>query len=308
MRARRADAAGFVEHLGVKVHYEVFGDGEPTILLLPTWTLIHKRFWKLQAPYLARHHRVVTYDGPGNGRSDRPAAPAAYEQAAQVAYALAVLDATGTGRAVVVGLSKGANWALALAADYASRVLGTVLIGPGVGLAPFSDTRAQHMAPDAPLPEVAPSQVPLIQPDPASHWAKFNDSYWLEDHADFLWFFLGQCFPEEHSTKAIEDGVGWGLDTTGRVLVADRAAGRPDSGTVRNWCAHIRCPLLLIHGGDDRVVPLANSEIVADLTGGELVVLEGSGHIPLARDPVRVNLLIHDFAERFRPPERRQRT
>lgn len=147
-----------------------------------------------------------------------------------------------------------------------------------------------------------------MQPDPASHWAKFNDSYWLEEHADFLWFFLGQCFPEEHSTKVIEDGVGWGLGTTGRVLVADRAAGRPDSGTVRNWCARITSPLLLIHGGDDRVVPLANSEIVADLTGGELVVLEGSGHLPLARDPVRVNLLIHDFAERFRPPERRHRT
>jgi pimeloyl-ACP methyl ester carboxylesterase/predicted glycosyltransferase len=308
MQARRADADGFVEHLGVKVHYEVFGDGAPTILLLPTWTLIHKRFWKMQVPYLARHHRVVTYDGPGNGRSDRPQEPAAYDQAAQIAYALAVLDATGTERAVVVGLSKGANWALALAADHASRVLGTIVIGPGVGLAPFSDERAQHMAPGAPLPEVATSRVPLIQPDPASHWAKYNDAYWLEDHADFLWFFIGQCFSEEHSTKAIEDGVGWGLDTTGSVLVADRAAGRPDGATVRDWCARITSPLLLIHGDDDRVIPLANSEIVADLTGGELVVLEGGGHIPLARDPVRVNLLIHDFAERFRPQERRQRT
>ena len=65
---------------------------------------------------------------------------------------------------------------------------------------------------------------------------------------------------------------------------------------------------LLIHGGDDRVVPLANSEIVADLTGGELVVLEGSGHLPLARDPVPVNLLIHDFADRIGPrPSRRTR-
>ena len=82
MQARRADGHGFVEHLGVEVHYELFGDGEPTILLLPTWTLVHKRFWKLQAPYLARHHRVVTYDGPGNGRSDRPAAPAAWRLSA----------------------------------------------------------------------------------------------------------------------------------------------------------------------------------------------------------------------------------
>jgi pimeloyl-ACP methyl ester carboxylesterase len=75
MRARIADGEGFVEHDGVKIHYEIYGDAEPTILLMPSWTLIHKRFWKLQIPYLARHFRVVTYDGPGNGRSDRPWSP-----------------------------------------------------------------------------------------------------------------------------------------------------------------------------------------------------------------------------------------
>ena len=74
MRAREPDADGFVDRGGVKLHWEVFGDGETTLLLLPTWTIIHARFWKAQVPYLARHFRVVTYDGPGNGRSDRPTA------------------------------------------------------------------------------------------------------------------------------------------------------------------------------------------------------------------------------------------
>jgi hypothetical protein len=55
MQARHADADGFVEHLGVKIHYEIHGDGGPTVLLLPTWTIIHKRFWKMQLAYLARH-------------------------------------------------------------------------------------------------------------------------------------------------------------------------------------------------------------------------------------------------------------
>ena len=44
----------------------------PTIVLLPTWSIIHSRFWKLQIPYLARRHRVVTFDGRGRGRSGRP--------------------------------------------------------------------------------------------------------------------------------------------------------------------------------------------------------------------------------------------
>ena len=79
MRVREPDADGFVDRDGVKLHYEVFGDGEPSLLLLPTWTIVPARFWKAQVPYLARHFRVVTYDGPGNGRSDRPLDSAAYE-------------------------------------------------------------------------------------------------------------------------------------------------------------------------------------------------------------------------------------
>ena len=69
---------GYVERDGVRVFYEVYGEGEPTVLLLPTWSIIHSRHWKMQIPYLARHCRVVTFDGRGNGRSDRPPEPEAY--------------------------------------------------------------------------------------------------------------------------------------------------------------------------------------------------------------------------------------
>jgi predicted glycosyltransferase len=46
---------------------------------------------------------------------------------------------------------------------------------------------------------------------------------------------------------------------------------------------------------------LARSEAIAELTGAELVVIEGGGHVPLARDPVKVNHLIRDFATQFAP-------
>ncbi len=49
-----------------------------TLLLLPPWSIVHSRFWKLQVPYLARHFRVITFDGRGNGRSDRPDSAADY--------------------------------------------------------------------------------------------------------------------------------------------------------------------------------------------------------------------------------------
>ena len=107
-RARYPDEEGYVERDGVRIFYEVYGSGEPTVLLLPTWSIIHSRHWKAQIPYLARHARVVTFDGRGNGRSDRPDTVEAYAEREFAADALAVMDATGTERAVIVGLSAGA--------------------------------------------------------------------------------------------------------------------------------------------------------------------------------------------------------
>ena len=70
-RARYPDSEGFVERDGQRLFYEVYGEGEETIFLLPTWSLAHSRHWKMQIHYLARHFRVLTMDGLGNGRSDR---------------------------------------------------------------------------------------------------------------------------------------------------------------------------------------------------------------------------------------------
>src|SRR5829696_7428155 len=119
-RALQPDVSGYVEREGVKVHYEVYGSGEPTVLLLPTWSIIHSRHWKMQIPYLARHCRVLTFDGRGNGRSDRP--ESGYDEREFAADALAVMDATGTARAVLVSLSLGAQRALLLAAEQPERV------------------------------------------------------------------------------------------------------------------------------------------------------------------------------------------
>ena len=80
-RARYPDVEGYVERDDVRIFYEVYGDGDPTILLLPTWSIIHSRHWKAQIPYLARHFRVVTFDGRGNGKSDRPEGVAAVPRA-----------------------------------------------------------------------------------------------------------------------------------------------------------------------------------------------------------------------------------
>src|SRR5579864_8896381 len=136
MRARYPDEEGYVERDGVRIFYEVYGQGEPTVLLLPTWSIIHSRFWKAQVPYLARHGRVITFDGRGNGKSSRPSEPDAYTNQEFVADILAVMDATRTAQAVLVSLSMGAQWALELAANSPEQVLGSVFIGPTLPMPP----------------------------------------------------------------------------------------------------------------------------------------------------------------------------
>jgi pimeloyl-ACP methyl ester carboxylesterase len=283
-RARLPDAEGAIERDGVRVRWERHGDGDPTLLLLPAWSIIHSRQWKAQVPYLARHYRVVTFDGRGNGRSDRPRTAGAYDDDQYVADALAVLDATGTREAVLVGLSRGARWAVELAATRPERVLGAMLLDPAL---PFM----------APLPREQNSSFDE-ELDRCDGWAKFNRHYWLREYRDFLEFFASQAFSESHSTKQIEDMVGWGLETSPETLILTQLGAQPTSrDEMEAILRRVRCPVLVVHGSEDHVRPHAAGVAVAELTGGDLVTVEGGGHCPQARHPVTINLLIRAFVE-----------
>jgi pimeloyl-ACP methyl ester carboxylesterase/predicted glycosyltransferase len=295
-RARYPDEEGYIERDGVRVFYEVYGEGERTVFLLPTWSIIHSRFWKGQIPYLARHFRVVTFDGRGNGRSDRPSEPEAYLEQEFADDALAVMDTTATDRAVLVSLSRGAERSLLLAAAHPERVAGMVFIAPALPLPPAA-------------PRAGAEQAFLARLDAYEDWSKWNRNYWLEHYEEFLEFFFSQIFTEPHSTKQREDAVGWALETDAETLVATQLAPRlPDEASVRELAARVRCPVLVMHGRDDAVRPHDSGAAFADLIGGAFVTLEGSGHCPNGRDPVKVNLLVRDFAERAQAPGSRSET
>ncbi len=278
-RARYPDSSGYTERSGVRLYYEVYGSGEPTVFLLPTWSIIHSRHWKMQIPYLARHCRVLTFDGRGNGRSDRPAT--GYGEAEFAADALAVMDATGTGRAVLVSLSAGAQWALLLAAEQPDRVAGSVFIGPGVPLAALPAERTRY------------SWDEVLDTDEG--WAQDNRYYWLRDYRGFLEFFFSQVFTEPHSTKPTEDAVGWGLEATAETLVATCLTDELGDEATRELCRQVSCPVLVVQGTADAITGPGMGIALAAETGGDLVLLDGSGHCPHARDPVKVNLIIRDF-------------
>ncbi|HEY7069914.1 MAG TPA: alpha/beta hydrolase, partial [Acidimicrobiales bacterium] len=238
MRARPPDRAGFVERDGVKVGYEVFGHGEPGLLLIPSTPISHSRSWKGQVAFLSRHHRVVTVDGRGNGRSDRPAESAAYGPAEVLADHVAVLDAAGLARAVVVAHCHAVPWALRLAAEHPDRVSGVVAIAPALGLAP----REGHWT--EPGRRWADEVV-----DPTG-WALCNRHAWRQDYPPWPRFFFGELLPEAHSTKQYEDAVEWALETDAETMIAERQgrASPEDPEAAEALSRSVRCPTLVIHG------------------------------------------------------------
>jgi pimeloyl-ACP methyl ester carboxylesterase len=294
MRALEPRISAFVDREGARSHYEVFGEGETTVFLLMPDTIVNSRAWKAQVPFLARHFQVVTIDPLGNGLSDRPTVPAEFDFVHLLDDAWRAMDAIGVEQAVLAGVCAGCAQAVMMAADRPDRVLGVFAINPGLALTPRPEYRLQYDF-EAVL-------------DTDEGWAKSNRHYWRRDWPGFARFFFGEMFPEPHSTKQLEDTVSWALETTAEVMLLDvdsdpgpRFAGE----AVREVCRQVRCPVLVVSGSLDRCQPPERGRILAELTGGEFWLIDGAGHLPNARDPVKINLLLRDFVRRVAPTERR---
>jgi pimeloyl-ACP methyl ester carboxylesterase len=271
---------------GVGIAYEVFGSGDPTILLLPSAPIVHSRQWKGQVPYLSRRYRVVTYDGRGNGRSDRPVESAAYASARMVGDLEAVMDATDTAQAVLVGLCGDGVWrAIEFAAANPARVLGIVAFAVGVPmLAPPHPWKVTHSFDD---------ELPTDE-----GWAKVNRHYWRSDYRGFAEFFFGEVTSEPHSTKQIEDAVEWAMDGSVDAMIADMSVELDlDLTKVEAICRAVTCPMLLVHGTEDTCQPIERARRLSELTGAPLIEIEGADHMIPGRHPVKANLLIREFVD-----------
>jgi predicted glycosyltransferase len=93
------------------------------------------------------------------------------------------------------------------------------------------------------------------------------------------------------------------METDAETLIATAYATtlEPDGAQVAQL-EQIACPVLVIHGTDDAISPVARGVAAAEITGGDLLLVEGGGHCPQARDPVLVNRALVQFVERVTPP------
>ena len=256
------------------------------MLLLPTWTIIHARFWKLQVPYLARHFPVVVYDGPGNGLSERTTDPARYTFDAYAADAAAVLDACGVERAVVVGrLARGSVRGCDSPAIRPDLVAGLVLVGGALVAHRAPRARPERRAIPRPGTGVA-HRVGALQPRLLARPLRRVRAVVLR--AGVLRAALDQG---DRGRRRL--GAETGHHPRGRGERKPRSAVEGPS-----LLDGVTCPTLVVHGDEDRVLPHERPCGRPGSPAAPLVSFEGSGHMPNLRDPVRFNLLLREFAER----------
>lgn len=285
MRARLPEHQDFVNRDGVKIHFEVYGSGAETILFIPPWSIVHSLVYKAQVPFFAEHFRCVTYDPRGNGKSDRPDDVTSYALHQYLADAMAVLDAAGADRVILIGLSFGGMLASLMAAQHPDRVKALILIGTAAAIGPgYPYMMPQHF---------------LTHQDQFVGWNKYNREYWLAEYRDFAQFFMEAMFCEPHSTKQIEDSVGWACETDGGILgkTVEARTIPPTFDVGEAMYRAIRCPVLVIHGDNDRIQPYERAQKVAEVLGVQVNTIPGGGHNPAGRFPAKCNALILEFLQ-----------
>src|SRR6516225_5729724 len=120
-----------IDRNGVKIHYEVYGDG-PALILTHGYSST-SAMWEGQIEALSKHHKLVLWDMRGHGKSDYPADPNAYSEALTIGDIAALLDQIGTRRAIVGGLSLGGYMSLAFYRTHPERVAALLIIDTGPG-------------------------------------------------------------------------------------------------------------------------------------------------------------------------------
>ena len=284
LQAEEPTDRGLVVRNGVKIAYEQYGVSGPMLVLLPCWIIVHARSWKAQIADLSQCCRLLVIDGRGNGASDRPIGSEAYTHEEYVSDALAVMDHLSVGQCTLVGFSKGGPEAALIARARPKQIDAVIFIAP-VGPMSAEARRARAKAFMTPLPKF-------------EGWSQYN-AHFIHNHTlDFLQFFFSRMFCEPHSTKQFEDALEWGSSTSAQTLVDTTLGSLSSMSNVQEAYEALECPVLLIHGDADDIVPVKTGREVAQACNAEMIEMPGSGHGPHLRHPAAVNDFIRTFLKK----------
>lgn len=246
----------FVENQGTKIYWDEQGQGEPVLLIMGLgWPAT---MWHRTRPALNARYRTIALDNRGAGRSDVPSGP--YPIATMAADAAAVLDAAGVASAHLLGASMGGMIAQEFTLRYPTRVRSLVLACTGCG-GPYA-----------------------TQADP---------------EAIQMLFRRGGGTPEERAEAAVPF-IYYAATPRARIdedlAILARNYATPEGYMAQlegilAWESYSRLPqiqtrTLVIHGANDRLVPAANSDLIAGrIAGAQVVKLPNASHIFMTDQP-----------------------
>jgi class 3 adenylate cyclase/esterase/lipase len=250
----------------VSIAYRVSGDGPFDIVLVPGSGSHVELVWDLPVPFrawfekFASFARLIHFDKRGTGMSDAVSPATTLET--RMDDVRAVMDAAGSERAAVIGLSEGGPMSALFAATYPDRTWALVLWGA---------MAKQTRTPDYPWGEDEAEILQWMADAPAN----------LNNRPQRLEAAAREACPtaSEEEAKALATYFRNGL-TPGGAVALNRMNLAID---VRNVLPAIRIPTLVLHYTDDPWVEVGNGHYLAEhIPGATLVELPGAGHIPSA--------------------------
>jgi pimeloyl-ACP methyl ester carboxylesterase len=228
-----------IDRDGVKIYYEVHGDGPP--LILTHGYSSTSAMWKGQIEALSKRHTLLLWDMRGHGQSDYPEDPAAYSEASTVGDMAALLDEIGAKEAIVGGLSLGGYMSLAFYRAHPERVSALLIIDTGPG---FKKDEAREAWNKRALETAERFEREGLQ-------------------------VLKSASPER-STVSHRDATG--LARAARGMLTQRDA------RVIELLPDIKVPSLIVVGADDTPFLAASDYMAAKIPGAKKAVIPSAGH------------------------------
>lgn len=268
-----------VEVDGVPVNYVDLGEGVPVLFihgLGGCW-----QNWLENLPRFAEGHRAIALDLPGFGRTPMP------EEPVSITYFARIVDhfceALDLGRVSLVGNSMGGFTAAETAIRHPERVDDLVLVDAAgissatIAQSPFSERFARAIlsrGQNGPPRDLTPM---LRRPGLIALAMGFVARYPTVISRDVL------------AEQLLSVGAPAFQDSFDAIIAYD----------FRDRIGEISCPTLILQGAEDILVPLGDAHQYAEaIEGGEVVVFDDTGHVPMLERPVDFNNVVLEFIDR----------
>jgi 3-oxoadipate enol-lactonase len=264
--------AGFADANGARLYYEVYGKGEP-LLLIPGRGTNHLS-WADEVPAYAPEFKVILFDPRGTGQSSFPEGVES-SMALLADDAAGLLDALGVDAAHVLGWSLGGMVAQEMALRHPDKVRSLILgdtTPGGLHSIPAEDWTTAALVASTTQGPTAPNFLELF----------FPPDYLAEHRSEAIDYvkriFAGPPMPPQAAVAQLQAQTGH--DTYDRL-------------------PSITAPTLVVHGADDPLIPAENGRILAErIPGAELILVEGSRHLVAPDKAAEVRAAVLGFLRR----------